>query len=159
MVASAAQDDEEDEEQEVIHDVRRSSQWGGGVTGAGECVSKCTRGGRCGVTTVIAQLSVAVALGKRSWNAGERRGRRAAWERGAAVRAQQDTSLAIEQGFGGIQGQMGSEDVTGYLGPMRPLHPEPERIRLLKHESDLSSFACVYGLCFITSCVPCMCES
>lgn len=40
---------------------------------------------------------------------------------------------------------MGSEDMTGYLEPMRPLHPEPERIRLLKHESDLSSFACVYS--------------
>lgn len=42
---------------------------GWGVTRAGECVSKWTRGGQCGVTAVIAQLSVAVALGKRSWNA------------------------------------------------------------------------------------------
>lgn len=39
------------------------------VTGASECVSKWTRGGQCGVTAVIAQLSVAVALGKGSWNA------------------------------------------------------------------------------------------
>lgn len=36
-----------------------------------------------------------------------RRGRRAAWEHGAAVGAQHDTSLAIEQGFGGIRGADG----------------------------------------------------
>lgn len=39
------------------------------VTRAGECVSEWTRGGKCGVTAVLTQLSVAVALGKRGWNA------------------------------------------------------------------------------------------
>lgn len=67
------------------------------VTGAGECVSKWTRGGQYGVTAVIAQLSVAVALGKRSWNAELESGER--WTTGSDVQSTRPFSSRLLYNF------------------------------------------------------------
>lgn len=75
-----------------------------------------------------------------------RRSRRAAWERGAAVRAQHDTSLSTEQDSGCTQGH---EGLPG--SHEAPLHLKPEQIWVLKQELDCSSFACTSGVCCISS--------
>lgn len=77
-----------------------------------------------------------------------RRSRRAAWERGAAVRAQHNTSLSTEQDSGCTQGH---EGLPG--SHEAPLHLKPEQIWVLKQELDLVRLVCVVSPPVTCGCV------